>query len=66
MPLSVSVYMGRMLSEIADINSNIQFVVISGHCHPKETWEYKHFDNLLVLTGKADYGNIFVSGEFYE
>jgi len=66
LPLSCSAIMGNMLSEIAENNTEIEFIVCAGHIHTKS--EYNHFNNLKVLVGKGpyenEYGNIFISNEF--
>jgi len=61
LPLSISVAMGKMLAIMADNNADVNFTVYAGHTHSQI--EYKHFDNLKVLVGKAEYGKIFISGE---
>lgn len=61
LPWFTSVVMGQMLSGIADDNKDIEFIVLCGHSH--SPGEYRHFDNLLVLTGQAEYGKIMISKE---
>ena len=53
LPWFTSVMMGNILAKIALKYPKKQFTVLCGHTHSEGI--YKHFDNLIVYTGKAVY-----------
>jgi predicted phosphohydrolase len=64
LPWFTNVSMGQMLAGVAEDNPDVEFVVICGHSHGEGI--YKHSHNLIVFTGKANYGEILISKEFEE
>lgn len=53
LPWFTSVTMGNVLTKVALKYPNKKFTVLCGHTHSEGF--YKHFDNLVVYTGKAKY-----------
>lgn len=53
-PWFTSVAMGEMLAEVAEAHPDSRITVLCGHTHSGGV--YKHFENLVVRTGKAVYG----------
>lgn len=54
LPWFCNLTFGRMLADVASEYSDVNFTVLCGHTH--SPGEYKHFENLKVLTGGAEYG----------
>jgi hypothetical protein len=53
LPWFCNLTFGQVLADIAYEYSDVTFTVLCGHTH--SSGEYKHFDNLKVLTGAAEY-----------
>lgn len=55
LPFFGSKIMGDVLTQVAEENKHIEFLVLCGHTHSES--HYQPLDNLLVRSGKADYGH---------
>lgn len=53
LPWFTNLTFGKMLSDVASEYTDTNFTVLCGHTHG--AGEYKHFDNLMVYTGAAEY-----------
>jgi len=54
LPFFSSKITGDVLTQIAQENTGIEFLVLCGHTHNKAHWQ--PFDNLVVQVGAAEYG----------
>lgn len=60
LPFFTSISMGEYLLNLARDHEEKKFVVLCGHTHGSGV--YNAAKNLIVYTGKANYGEIFLSG----